>query len=415
MIDFIILFAQITFEVSMLNKPKVTTVKKAGATEKPQVHWGGSTTRSYKIETLSKKSQTDKKAKTSPINEEGVKKFIIDWLTEKDFTGLKAFLEKRPLKEQLTILSVSKFAPFKWAAMNCEVEALSFIVEMVPNINARYMMYDENYEAIKDFIRLQRGEELMGTYNQEIRIEGFKIFAKIDYVALGEVIGSSQYSKEKIKNDFIQAIEELKDAGEVDIDDKYLSEIKAKFGYTAADTTDEDTNSDSSHNTSGTTEQEDTEMSSNTPPESTSNLAQNDATQADTNSLAQDSDLGSKQPLSLHVNREQHVQSSEAKSSTDDLASLILNYYLSWLKDLPEWLQEQFMHSSVMEGLMEAIESIDPRTIFEMPDDSKQKADECLLTIYEELAQTKIEQSDIEVPEDLEMANWLFVHLVTLG
>jgi hypothetical protein len=405
----------------MKYKSKTAAIKRANADKKPQVHWEDNFVKEpEKGKALNKKSINDKKAKVAPINEENTKNFLIAGFESKDFTGLKEFLQELPLQEQIRILSVCKYAPFKWAAMSGEVEALSFITAIVPHVNARYMMYHDNYKAANGFIRLQRGEELMGTYNQEISITGFKIFAKIDYIALGEAVESIKYSSAKIKKDFVQAIEELKNSGEVDIDDKYLNEIKAKFGYAAADTTDEDSNSESDANTStASTSSEDSEMSSNTPPESQSNLAKNDASQTDTNSLGQDSGLGSQQPLNLHVDKERHTQSSDAESSTDDLTSLILNHYLSWLKDLPEWLQEHFMNSQVIKDLIEYIESSNTKpenlvSLFNEPKEPKDLYSGNIENHQEELAEAKIDQADIEVPEDLTMANWLMSSVPTL-
>jgi hypothetical protein len=148
-----------------------------------RVHWAESVEDNEgKIRTKRHKIEHVKQEKKSFSLEEveQIKASIKRHFSEGTYGELEEMLNKCSLATKIRIFSVDRYNLFSSAAVTNDIMALSFITKTVPQETAYNMLHEGNLSAFRCFLYHTRTIEKLNELNRQDRIEGFKIFLKID-------------------------------------------------------------------------------------------------------------------------------------------------------------------------------------------------------------------------------------------
>ncbi|MDF3048219.1 MAG: hypothetical protein K0R73_1337 [Candidatus Midichloriaceae bacterium] len=136
------------------------------------------------------------------------------------FVQLKEILDMHRKTTIVKLFSMDNYELFRHIAVRHNIGALNFIINIVPEESAYNMVHYGNLSPFRCFLIETRILEEQNTLNHHDRIEGFKIFLKIDYESIQKTLSAFEINsletrsmKESIRKDFNIALKQLQEEG----------------------------------------------------------------------------------------------------------------------------------------------------------------------------------------------------------
>jgi hypothetical protein len=202
----------------MLKRPQ-----EASQINKKHVRWDKSA-EDNEGKTRAKRQKTEHvkrgKGSFSLEDTEQIKASIKRHFSEGTYGKLEEMLNKCSLTTRIKILSVDNYELFIHAASGHNIKALNFIIRTVPQHIAYNMVHKGDLLAFENFLIYTRTLEKLGKLDRQNRIEGFKIFLKIDHESVQKAfngfeakLAKTDTVKDSVRKDFTTALTQLKKEG----------------------------------------------------------------------------------------------------------------------------------------------------------------------------------------------------------